>query len=273
MISLDPGPDDSLYIIRRESQGRTRTLYVTIDKGIIPNEDFKSTYGPSVIRELQKLEIWKRNDWTTIRVRRLSDSSQVICEPDVDPPHGLPKQCILTEHYPMISLFDLDSQCYISRRVSMAIYQGQEYLFKMARFDFEIQFLAPELQTYYQLARCGLSLIPRLVGYIYKETPNRAISFLLEALDGRFAEPGDVDLCNEVLDRLHQQGVIHGDFRKYNCLITAAGPRLIDFEASIIRDGHTKDEWDVLVRAEKQSVEERLADESGIGRPLGLSVI
>lgn len=143
----------------------------------------------------------------------------------------------------------------------------------MARFDFEIQFLVPELKTYYHLARCGSSLAPRLVGYIYKETPNRAISFLLEALEGRFAEPGDIDLYNEALDSLHQHGVIQCDFRRYNCLITAAGPILIDFEASIIRDGHTKDEWDVLVRGEKQSVEERLADESGIERPLGLSVI
>lgn len=130
MISLDPGPDDSLYIIRRESQGRTRTLYVTIDKGIIPNEDFKSTYGPSVIRELQKLEIWKRNDWTTIRVRRLSDSSQAICEPDVDPPHGLPKQCILTEQYPMNSLFDPEGQHYIIQCISKVFCQGQEYFFE-----------------------------------------------------------------------------------------------------------------------------------------------
>lgn len=64
LLSLDPGRDDCLYRVRRVSGGVNRVVYVTITNlDIIPEE--KRTHGPSVIKELSKLEEWRGN-WTTL---------------------------------------------------------------------------------------------------------------------------------------------------------------------------------------------------------------
>lgn len=118
MISLDPGPDDSLYRIRRESQGWTRIRHVTIDKGIIPDEDFKSTYGPSVVRELQKPE--------NLETERLNNRSRTLAFGQLSghlrtrrrSAAWLAEAMHLTEQYPMISLFELESQQCISQHFS-----------------------------------------------------------------------------------------------------------------------------------------------------------
>lgn len=38
-----------------ESQGRTRVPFATLDAGIIPDDDIKSAWDPSVVRDFRKL--------------------------------------------------------------------------------------------------------------------------------------------------------------------------------------------------------------------------
>ena len=61
ILSLDLGPKDSLYRVSRVSETANRVVYVTLnDPAVIPDEDFKRTYGPSVIKELSKLPEWHK---------------------------------------------------------------------------------------------------------------------------------------------------------------------------------------------------------------------
>lgn len=268
MIGIDQGPEDCLYRIRRKSEGDVaRVVHVTIDTGIIP--DGQSTYGRSVIKHLSTLDGWDRNDWTTITVRKLP-SDQIVCETDIYPPHGLPKEFILFEMYPMISLFDLQDAWYMSARVFRVVHAGQSCFFKFAEFGYEMCYLRQEVKVYHLLMAKDSPVSPKLLGYVYEETSDRTIGFLMEAIEGRFAGPGDLEACSQALDSLHQLGVVHNNFRKYNCLITAAGAKLIDFESSIILKGQGEAEWDGLLKAEKQLVKERLNDASKAGRPLGI---
>ena len=55
-------------------------MYVTLnDPDIIPDEDFKRTYGPSVVKELSKLKEWSGN-FTALTVH--TDGDRIWCDVD-----------------------------------------------------------------------------------------------------------------------------------------------------------------------------------------------
>ncbi|AEO60075.1 hypothetical protein MYCTH_95811 [Thermothelomyces thermophilus ATCC 42464] len=255
LLSLDPGRDDCLYRVRRISSGVNRVVYVTITNlNIIPEE--KRTYGPSVIKELSKLSEWS-GDWTTLRV--YMDGDRIRCETDAFQPHALPEEHVL-ERYPKYDIFSFDVRRSVNHRVSEVVYGGRTAFLKIARFPFELPLLIREVEAYHRLAESDVA--PKLIGYVFEESPDRVVGFLVESVEGRVANVADFEECSKALEKLHNL-VVHGDLCRYNIIITTNGPKFIDFEHSTpITEAENG-----LVDDEKQSLAEKLVDESGAGRP------
>ncbi|KAK4099823.1 hypothetical protein N658DRAFT_487403 [Parathielavia hyrcaniae] len=253
ILSLDLGPNDCLYRIRRRVSGtRNRVVYVTITNlAVIPEE--KRTYGPSVVEELSKLREWNQ-DWSTLRVHM--EDGHVWCEADAFQPHAVPKDRLHDERYPSYNISDLE-----------VLYKGQPYYLKLARFPHELPFLFREMDAYHSLAQEAsvFRLAPKLVAYVFEETPDRVTGFLVEPVQGRVADTGDLLQVAAAVAELHRV-LVHGDLCKYNIFMTSDGPRFIDFEVSTTVSEATGRR---LAEEELEGLAGKLADESGAGRPWG----
>jgi hypothetical protein len=257
MLSLDLGPNDCLYRIRRASETVNLVVYVTVTNlAIIPEED--RTYGPFVIKELSKLKEWTKS-WTTLRVNMEGD--RIWCETDAFPHHAVPKEHVHSE-YPVYEIFSFDVRRSVNHRVSEVLRQGQTCFLKIARFPHELPFLIREMEAYHSLCLADACLAPKLIGYVFEESPDRVVGFLMEAVQGRVAGVEDLPVVTEALGELHRV-LIHGDFCKYNIYITSDGPKFIDFEFSTPIGEATAS----MAEDELKALPEKLADESGAGRP------
>lgn len=127
---------------------------------------------------------------------------------------------------------------------------------KFARFSWEIPQLDAETSAYEWIK--GHSIGPNFLGHLTEE--GRAIGFMIERItDCRHAGPEDLPLCQQVLSKLHQLGIKHGDINKHNFLIQDQKAILIDFDsATRCNDEKTlADEFDRL--------QQELYDTSGRG--------
>ncbi|KAI2973533.1 hypothetical protein CBS147323_2054 [Aspergillus niger] len=127
---------------------------------------------------------------------------------------------------------------------------------KVARFEWEIPRLSQETSIYKQLQDTGLA--PRFFGHVHEH--GRVIGFILERLKGREAGIKDLPLCQSVLKRLHDIGILHGDVNRYNFIVRGDAVRLIDFERSQQSKGAT-----TLMHAEMESLCEQLLEDTGRG--------
>ena len=84
----------------------------------------------------------------------------------------------------------------------------------------------------------------------------------MEALNGRHPDVKDLEICEDVMLRLHTVGIVHGDLNKYNIVIEGDEAKFIDFEAATFRDdkGYAK-----LKLEETVKLAQKLADASGVG--------
>ncbi|KAF5625076.1 alpha-galactosidase a [Fusarium sp. NRRL 52700] len=127
---------------------------------------------------------------------------------------------------------------------------------KMARFPWEVAYLAAETRVYKTLESSGIT--PQFLGHINEG--GRTIGFLLEKVQGRHAGKEDLEACQNVLSQLHDLGILHGDVNRYNFIIGSDGKAvLIDFEKA--REDASVVEKD----AEMRSLPQQLAEESGRG--------
>ncbi|KAF2850620.1 hypothetical protein T440DRAFT_468204 [Plenodomus tracheiphilus IPT5] len=53
---------------------------------------------------------------------------------------------------------------------------------------------------------------------------------------GHVPSTDDTLACQRGLERLHREGVFHGDINKYSILITSEEPKFIDLEHAIVSD-------------------------------------
>ena len=106
----------------------------------------------------------------------------------------------------------------------------------------------------------SFTLAPTVVGFVYEEVEDRIIGFLLEDIQGRYPDINDLDLCQAIVQQLHEIVIVHGDLNKYNFLITGKTARVIDFGVStcISDDGQVADN-------EMQQLATKLLDDSGVG--------
>lgn len=84
--------------------------------------------------------------------------------------------------------------------------------------------------TAYQLIS-GHNTGPRFLGHLIEN--GRVIGLLLERIsDARHADTQDIEMCGEVLSRLHDLGVRHGETNGFNFLIQNSKGTLIDFDTA-----------------------------------------
>ncbi len=245
--------NDILYRIQRSDK---RIVYVTVlDPEIIPKD--KRTYGPSAIEELSKLEVWN-DSWDTLTVN--SDHGKIVCQKDTTEPQAAPKESLL-EHLPRCDLSSLPILGELKSRTFGVTYNQECAILKIVRFPFELPCLLQEMCIYHALL--DFPLVPKLLGYVFEShCPDRVTGVLLEKLDGRWAQPEDLEECNDALQKLHQK-ILHGDLNKYNIIITSKGPKFIDLENSTLSGPDN-----VEARCqERQALATKLADTSGEGCP------
>jgi tRNA A-37 threonylcarbamoyl transferase component Bud32 len=85
------------------------------------------------------------------------------------------------------------------------------------------------------------------------------MGFLLEKIEGRHGEIGDLEACQSIVKRLHSLGIVHGDLNKYNFIIGPTRTTLIDFEGA--RKNGSKE----AMEKEFAGLTEQLTEETGRG--------
>lgn len=133
---------------------------------------------------------------------------------------------------------------------------GKRVIAKMARFEWEIQYLAQE-NLAYQLLH-GTDIGPRVLGQIHEQ--GRVIGILLGIVPGRAAGIEDLPQCRAALKRLHNMRILHGDCNRHNFIVGSGGEvTLIDF--SEFKENATDEE----LATEEESLAGKLEDDSGLG--------
>ncbi|TWU74618.1 hypothetical protein ED733_001826 [Metarhizium rileyi] len=264
VLAADAAPGDCLYRIRRHAHWQPdRIVYVWLKcPDLIPDEELRA-FGPSVVRALSQLPAW-RESWKTLTVS--AENSVVQTQSDVFKPHSLPTD-VLFEGYPFFDLLKLQNLKAVKSRTWSCLHHGRRCYLKTARFQFEVNALAREVNAYHALRNSDLC--PNLVGYVYEESPDRVVGFLMEEIVGYHPTIDDLAPCEAALRKLHNMGIAHGDPHKYNIIIAVDGAKFIDFEQAALRDD--TEEWPNTVQKEHEELRDKLLDMSGLGRPLGVA--
>lgn len=127
---------------------------------------------------------------------------------------------------------------------------------KIARFPWKIQYIEAETKIYQLLQSSTVS--PRFLAYVHEE--DRVIGFMLEKVEGRREGIDDLEICQRVLQRLHNLGVLHGDVNRHNFIITPDHETVLtDFEKAVINADAKS------LKKEMSSLAEQLSEETGRG--------
>ncbi|KAE8412289.1 hypothetical protein BDV36DRAFT_305011 [Aspergillus pseudocaelatus] len=254
VLSLDLEENDFLYRIRRNS----RIVYVSIlDGGILP-PDYR-TDGYLVLAKLQNIPKWN-DEWKTLTVRNTAQG--VKSSIDEFPPHRLDLEQLDHPFAIFVNFLDLTTVSRISYRLSRVRYGDEIWVLKIARFKHEIPSLQHEVSIYSKLMASGYPLAPKFIAFVYEETKNRTVGFLMEEVSGRIPGTQDFNDCAETVRLLHEHGIVHGDLNKHNFLVTEEGVKLFYFEVSAAKE----DADPAATEEELKGLVARLEDESGIGR-------
>ena len=100
---------------------------------------------------------------------------------------------------------------------------------KFARFPWEIRYIENETTAYQWIS--GHNIGPQFLGHLTEE--GRVIGLLMEHIpNARHASIQDFEICGQVLSRLHDLGVRHGDTNQSNFLVRDSKATLIDFDTA-----------------------------------------
>ena len=236
----------------------TSFKYVTIEHGLYTIDDM--CFAPVL---LPQLPAFPPGDWNTGHISRnpqtnLPFFSSTFIE-------SLPSIQEIW-HDTFISCTDLDMLTSLKSNVWLVnapqLSLTTTIVAKFARFPWETPYFAAETAVYAWLKDTGVG--PRFLDHLTEGKNGRVIGFLLEYISlARFAGPNDLEACQEALGKLHGLGILHGDVNRYNFLVQGEGEEkrvtMIDF------DGTERVNDLKALRAEFESVSEKLADESGLG--------
>lgn len=134
-------------------------------------------------------------------------------------------------------------------------------IIKFARFPWEIDYYNQETEVYSWIE--GHDIGPKFLGHVTEG--ERVIGFLLEKVDGRWAGPADLHVCQTAVSKLHGLGILHGDLNKHNFLVQSSRAYLVDFETA--RKMIDQQELD----SELESLESQLCSDSRKGGNYNLS--
>lgn len=197
--------------------------YIRVEPGIYSSEDM--CFGPSLVSLLPE---FPPGDW---------NDGLVAKNPIDGRPHFA--RFFLTQfsgvqntwHETFVDYLDL----LIGQKLRTGIYEARASSFndvviaKFARFPWEIQYIENETTAYQWIV--GHDIGPRFLGHLTEN--GRVIGFLLERIiDSRHAGVQDIDICAQVLSRLHDLGIRHGDTNRFNFLVRNSKAILIDFDTA-----------------------------------------
>lgn len=205
------------------------------------------TFPPDLINYLPKLP---SGDWTRARISR--KLGQVVIEPS----NAMLKRVATCWHHNFVDVQSLVIEERLGMRVHVVKYESKLAIAKIARFEFEIPQAETETALYQVIDGHGIG--PAFLGHLTEH--DRVIGFLIERLEGRHGDIGDLDACQSVVKRLHSLGIVHGDLNKYNFIVGSCGKiSLIDFE-NARNDGSEE-----AMQEEYAHLTEQLTEETGRG--------
>lgn len=196
--------------------------YITVEAGLYSTEDM--CFGPSLVSILPK---FPPGDWNDGLVAKDANDQPHFARVGLTSFPGVQN----TWHGTYVDYLDLS----IGRKLRTGIYEAESSLFedtvavKFARFPWEIQYMENETTAYQWIS--GHDIGPQFFGHLTEN--GRVIGFLMERIAGaRHAGAEDTGICGEVLSRLHDLGVRHGDTNRFNFLIRGSKATLIDFDTA-----------------------------------------
>lgn len=218
LLQADVGEDDQSFF-RLLVNGRS-IKYITIETGIYSVEDM--CFGPSLAALLPDLPPGDWNDGLV--AKNPHDGQPYFASTKITQFPGVQN----TWHETFVDYMQLS----IGEKLRTGIYEVNCPLFddkvvaKFARFPWEIEYLENETTAYQWIS--GHDIGPRFLGHLTEN--GRVFGFLAERVQGaRHAQIQDIELCRELLSRLHRLGIRHGDTNRFNFLVGESKVTLIDF--------------------------------------------
>lgn len=197
--------------------------YITVEPGIYSAEDM--CFGPSLASILPKLPTGDWNDGLV--AKNAKDDQPYFVSFNLTQLPGVQN----IWHGTYVEYLELS----IGRKLRTGIYEAKCSLFddivvaKFARFPWEIQYMENETTAYQWIS--GHNIGPQFLGHLTEN--GRVIGLLMERItDARHAGTQDLEACGEVLSRLHNLGVRHGDTNRFNFLVRDSKATLIDFDTA-----------------------------------------
>ncbi|GFN16002.1 hypothetical protein ABZX51_002724 [Aspergillus tubingensis] len=225
--------------------------YITVEPGIYSTEDM--CFAPSLVSMLPDFPL---GDWNEGLISRDANDNQP-CFTSIKLTQFPGVQDIWHETH--VDYLDLSVEKKLRTgiyKVKCPQYDNVVVVAKFARFPWEVQYIGNETTAYQWISGHGIG--PGFLGHVTES--GRVIGFLIEYIrDARHAGIQDVESCREVLRRLHDLGVCHGDTNPFNFLIGGGKATLIDFDTA-----RKCDDRSVLVQ-EMDGLAACLDDRSGRG--------
>lgn len=197
--------------------------YITVEPGIYSVPDM--CFGPSLVSLLPDLPTGDWNDGLVARDAK--DGQPRFTRATLSAFPGVKN----TWHETYVDYLELS----IGRKLRTGIYEAKCALFddtvvaKFARFPWEIRYMENETTAYQWID--GHDIGPRFLGHLTEN--GRVIGLLIERItNARHAGIQDIEVCRQVLSRLHDLQVRHGDTNRFNFLIRDSKAILIDFDTS-----------------------------------------
>ncbi|KAJ5718498.1 alpha-galactosidase A precursor [Penicillium malachiteum] len=196
--------------------------YITVEPGIYNAEDM--CFGPSLVSLLPK---FPTGDWNDGLVAKDTDGRPHFACFNLTKFPGVQNAW----HGTYVDYLEL----LIGRKLRTGIYEAKCSLFdhivvaKFARFPWESQYIENKTTAYQWISSHTIG--PRFLGHLTEN--GRVIGLLMERItDARHAGTQDLEACREVLSRLHDLGVRHGDTNRFNFLVPDSKATLIDFDTA-----------------------------------------
>lgn len=145
------------------------------------------------------------------------------------------------------------------------LYKGKPAIAKIACFEHDLRQIERETWAYQILVENRLPdegpFAPKFLAHLTEN--GRAIGLLMEKVEGEPATPEDLSTCQELVNRLHDLGLVHGDVNKHNFAVDhkkGGSTLLLDWE-------HAEGYSEGVAKKELASLPSELAESTGRGQP------
>lgn len=213
--------------------------------------------GANVLHELSQralagaMTVWYEK-WHTLSVELIDG----ICTRTKDEWFPPSISELLMPDYKSVPFFDIVNLKFL-HQFTNSVYRVQilefvvtpmQAIFKTCPVAEELRGFAHEIEVYNKLRkRKKFNEVPELYAYVFEGTKEHTIGFLcIDIEDARHAIQINYRLCKAALARLHSRGVVHGDLKLENILVSdIMGVRFVDlanasFDDKTMQDGEFK---------------------------------